>query len=63
MNRAPELVYLVKLQAGSPAELIAGLVQVVAQLEAEVDRVLSDAAADQARRRTRYHAATHPCRN
>ena len=63
MNRAPELVYLVKLQAGSPAELIAGLVQVVAQLEAEVDRVLSDAKADCARRRTRYGAATNPCLN
>ncbi len=63
MNRAPEFVYLVKLQAGSPAELFAGLVQVVAQLKAEVDRVLSDAAADRARRRTRYHAAINPSAN
>ena len=63
MNCSPELVYVVKLQAGSPAELIAGLVQVVAQLEGEVQRVLSDAAADRTCRRVRYHSATHPCRN
>jgi hypothetical protein len=63
MNRAPELVYVVKLQAGSPAELIAGLIQVVAQLEAEVERVLSDAAALRTCRQVRYHAATNPCSN
>jgi hypothetical protein len=63
MKRKPDVIYVVNLQTGTPAELIAGLVQVVAQLEADVERVLADAAADRARRIARYKAATNPCPN
>ena len=63
MNDAPGLMVVVKLQARTPAELIAGLTEVVAQLEADVERVLEAATVERACRRVRYSAATDPFAN